>query len=180
MSGYGLFLRGLLQHPRDVSAPTPSSSALAAAIAAEVDPGVPGLIVELGAGSGAVTEALLARVDPRRLVAIETGEYFAALLRKRFSSILVIQGDALNLESYLPPGNAISAVVSGLPLLNFSPEARRRLIEKALQIQGPNGRFIQLSYGWRPAVPSGDFRIENTIIWRNFPPAHIWTYRTES
>ena len=54
MSGYGDFLKGLLRDPGGVSAPTPSSPALAAAIAAKVDPLRPGLVVELGAGSGAV------------------------------------------------------------------------------------------------------------------------------
>ena len=58
---YGDFLRGLLKDPRGVSAPTPSSPALAAAMAERVDPLRPGLVVELGAGTGVVTEALLAR-----------------------------------------------------------------------------------------------------------------------
>jgi phosphatidylethanolamine/phosphatidyl-N-methylethanolamine N-methyltransferase len=68
--------------------------------------------------------------------------------------------------------------MSGLPLLNFPIARRRSLIEKALDLQGPAGRFVQLSYGWRPAVPpASNFSVARAVVWRNFPPAHIWTYR---
>ena len=53
--GYGEFFRGLLHNPRAVSAPTPSSPALAAAMAAKVDRLRPGLVLELGPGTGVVT-----------------------------------------------------------------------------------------------------------------------------
>src|SRR5258708_19779787 len=44
---YGDFLRGLVNDPRGVSAPTPSSPALARAIAAEVDVSRDRLVIEL-------------------------------------------------------------------------------------------------------------------------------------
>ena len=74
---YTIFLRGLVENPRAVSAPTPSSPALAQAIAAEVEAQVPGLVVELGSGTGVVTEALVRRVGRQRLIAIEQDRGFA-------------------------------------------------------------------------------------------------------
>jgi phosphatidylethanolamine/phosphatidyl-N-methylethanolamine N-methyltransferase len=179
MSEYALFWRGLIDHPRDVSAPTPSSPALAASIAAEIDPRHPGLVVELGPGTGVVTQALLGRgIAPERLIVIETSEYFCALLARRFAGITVIQGDALDFEHYLPDGAPIAAIVSGLPLLNFSNPVRGALIRRALDRQGPHGCFIQLSYGWVPAVPPcKSWVVEKKLVWRNLPPAHVWTYR---
>lgn len=179
MSAYGDFFKGLIHAPGAVSAPTPSSPALAAAIAAKVDPQRPGLVVELGAGTGVVTQALLDRgVAPERLIAIEYCGYFANLLAKRFPGVTVVKGDAFAFENHLPMGQDIAAVVSGVPLLNFALPKRRELITRALALQGPEGRFVQLSYGWRPPISSAFGVVpEKTVVWRNFPPAHIWTFR---
>jgi phosphatidylethanolamine/phosphatidyl-N-methylethanolamine N-methyltransferase len=182
MSGYADFFKGLLHAPGAVSAPTPSSPALAAAIAAKVDPHRPGLVIELGAGTGVVTQALLDRgVAPERLIAIEYCDYFAGLLARRFPGVTVVQGDAFAFEQYIPMGSDIAAVVSGVPLLNFALPRRRALITRALALQGPDGRFVQLSYGWRPPIGSA-FGVapEKTIVWRNFPPAHVWTFRAQA
>jgi phosphatidylethanolamine/phosphatidyl-N-methylethanolamine N-methyltransferase len=182
MSAYGDFLKGAMLDPGGVAAPTPSSPALAAAIAAKVDPLKPGLVVELGAGSGAVTEALLARgIAPERLIAVEFNDYFAKLLVQRFPGVTVIRGDAFELDKHLPIGEPIAAIVSGVPLLNFPLRDRRALIERALVLQGVSGRFIQLSYGWRPPVVSV-FGVApaRDIVWRNFPPAHIWTFSAQA
>jgi len=181
MAAYGEFLRGLLADPHAVSAPTPSSPALSAAIAARVDLSRPGLVVELGPGTGVVTEALLARgLAPERLVAIEACSYFAGLLRKRLPGIAVVEGDAFAFERYLPREAEIAAIVSGIPLLLFPPARRRALIERALAAQGPGGAFIQLSYGWLPPIkPMGGMRLRRAVVWRNFPPAHIWTFTAE-
>lgn len=182
MSVYVDFLRGLLRDPGRVSAPTPSSPALAKAIAAKVDPLKPGLVVELGPGSGAVTQALLARgIAPERLIAIEYNDYFAKLLAARFRGVRVIQGDAFQFEKYVPLGEPISAIVSGVPLLNFPLRDRRALIERALVLQGVGGRFIQLSYGWKPPIVSAFGVVPaKDIVWRNFPPAHVWTFSAQA
>jgi phosphatidylethanolamine/phosphatidyl-N-methylethanolamine N-methyltransferase len=138
-------------------------------------------VLELGPGTGVVTEALVARgVSPARLVLIESGEYFCRRLRAAFPRARICTADAFAFEQCLPAGAAggIAAVVSGVPLLNFSLEKRLSLIERALDAQGPGGRFIQLSYGWRPAVAPGPrLCVKKTMVWRNLPPAHVWTYR---
>ena len=182
MSAYGEFLLGLVDNPKAVSAPTPSGSILAARIAAEVTPSLEGLVVELGPGTGAITRALLDRgVAGHRILAIENSAYFCDILRTRFPVVTTVCGDAFHFERYLPEAMPIAAVVCGLPLLNFPADCRRALIERALDRQGAEGRFIQLSYGWRPAVPAGpDLAIHKTVVWRNFPPAHIWTYRRKA
>lgn len=182
MSAYGDFLEGLLRDPGGVAAPTPSSPALAAAIAAKVDPLKPGLVIELGAGSGVVTQALLARgLAPEQLIAIEYNDYFAKLLAQRFCGVRVVQGDAFQFETYIPVGERIAAIVSTVPLLNFPLRNRRALIERALVLQGVGGRFVQLSYSWKPPIVSA-FGVPpaKDIVWRNFPPAHVWTFSTQA
>jgi phosphatidylethanolamine/phosphatidyl-N-methylethanolamine N-methyltransferase len=175
MSHYAEFLQGLLLAPRAVSAPTPSGPVLAATMAAEADLSRRGLIVELGPGSGTVTEALIARGMPlSRLVAVECTPYFARLLQHRYPAARIIEGDAFAFERYLPQHAEVAAVISGVPLLNFPPSSRARLITRSLEMCG---RFIQLSYGWVPPIPPlPGARLTKKIVWRNFPPAHVWTY----
>jgi phosphatidylethanolamine/phosphatidyl-N-methylethanolamine N-methyltransferase len=176
---YGAFLRGLIANPKGVSAPTPSSPVLADAIAAELDLSRPGLVIELGPGTGAVTAALQKRVGAERLLAIERETSFLTPLRTRFPDVDIRYGDALAFERFLPPDARIAAVVSGLPLLHLPQPARRSLLARALAAQGPGGLFIQLSYSWRPPVKAGDgMTLTKRAIWQNFPPAHVWTYRS--
>jgi phosphatidylethanolamine/phosphatidyl-N-methylethanolamine N-methyltransferase len=176
---YGAFLRGLIHSPKGVSAPTPSSPALAEAIAAELDLTRPGLVVELGPGTGAVTAALIKRVGPKRLLAIEQEESFIAPLRARFPEADIRRGDALNFEYFLPPDAIVSAVVSGLPLLHLPQATRRSLLARALDVQGPGGLFIQLSYSWRPPIRvDASVTLTKRAILQNLPPAHVWTYRS--
>jgi phosphatidylethanolamine/phosphatidyl-N-methylethanolamine N-methyltransferase len=178
MSAYGEFLRGLISNPKEVSAPTPSSSTLSSAVAAQIDPRRPGLVVELGAGTGVVTKALLDRGVPAdRLLAVENSPYYVGLLRQRLAGVAVVQGDALQFDRLLPAGMQVAAVVSGIPLLHLPASRRRAFIERALALQPAGGCYVQLSYGWVPPIdPGRDLLMSRTLVWHNFPPAHIWTF----
>jgi phosphatidylethanolamine/phosphatidyl-N-methylethanolamine N-methyltransferase len=176
--GYGAFLRGLIANPKGVSAPTPSSIVLADAIAAELDLSRPGLVVELGPGTGAVTAALVKRAGADRILAIERETSFLTPLRNRFPDVDIRYGDALNFEHFLPEGAPVAAVVSGLPLLHLPQATRHSLLARSLEAQGPGGLFIQLSYSWLPPVKAGEgVALTKRAVWQNFPPAHVWTYK---
>lgn len=178
-STYTDFLHGLWDDPLAVSAPTPSGKSLADAIAAEINPAVPGLVVELGAGTGTITSALIDRgIDEKRLVLFESVPSFHALLSRRFPRAAVLCADAFRFDRYLSEYAKIAAVVSGIPLLNHPIAERADLIERALDRQGTKASFIQLSYGWWPPIPAkAGTRLSKRIILRNLPPAHIWIYR---
>jgi phosphatidylethanolamine/phosphatidyl-N-methylethanolamine N-methyltransferase len=172
------FLRGLIARPRNVAAITPSSPALARAIALQVDPDVPGPVLELGPGTGVVTEALIERgIAPERITTIEFDADFARLVRTRLPQVRVIEGDAFDLP--LAGAAPLAGVVSGLPLLNHPVERRRALIESALERLVPGAPFVQLSYGARPPIPAPDgvTLARAALVLRNLPPARVWTYR---
>lgn len=178
MLAYGTFLRGLLEDPYAVSAPTPSGAELSRRLAAEMDLDLTGKILELGPGTGAVTQALIERgVEQDRLILLESSGYFCDVLRRRFPGTTLVKGDAFNFERYLEPSFKVAGILSGLPLLNFPVPQRRSLVERALRRQDAKGRFVQLSYGWKPPVPDGPHvSVSRTAVWRNLPPAFIWTY----
>src|SRR5947207_13486994 len=65
------FIRSWIEKPLTTGAVTPSGKALARTMAAYIDPDAEGPIIELGPGTGPVTEALVAQgVDPARLVLV--------------------------------------------------------------------------------------------------------------
>jgi phosphatidylethanolamine/phosphatidyl-N-methylethanolamine N-methyltransferase len=91
--------------------------------------------------------------------------------------VRTICSDAFDFARCLPPGK-VAAVVSGLPLLHVPPARRMALLKTALALQGTDKRFIQLSYSWSPPIaPRRGMVLKKTIVWKNFPPAHVWTYR---
>ena len=92
-------------------------------------------VLELGPGTGAVTEALLKRgLREDRLVTIEHNPKMARLLRKHFPHAHIITGDAWQLDDLLrnrrEPIESVGAVISSLPLLNFPPEKAEALAQK--------------------------------------------------
>src|SRR5918998_5043436 len=113
------FLRSWLERPLVMGAVTPSSKMLARTMASYVDPRVPGPVIELGPGTGPVTEALVRRgVAQDRLLLVEYSPDFCQLLRRKFPKATIIQGDAYDLEDTLDGILAApaAATVSSLPL----------------------------------------------------------------
>lgn len=176
------FLKSWLENPLKTGAVAPSGKILAQRMAAVIDPRAPGPVIELGPGTGPVTQALLQRgVPPERLFLIEYSKDFARLLRERFPGVTVIEGDAYALDETLeghvnPP---FMAIVSSLPLLTRPEPQRSKLLQTAFNLMVPGGPFVQFTYMNNSPVPlTGGF--EATVsrrIWKNLPPARIWTYR---
>ena len=138
------FLRSLIATRGLTGAVAPSGPGLARAMAAAADPQAPGLVVELGPGTGPVTGALIERgFDRRRLVLVEFDPRFCAMLQSRFESVRVIQGDAYDLPRTLGElaGSPIAAVVSSLPLLNQPPRSAREAHRRRLRADGSEGRL---------------------------------------
>src|SRR3984885_13116181 len=171
------FIRSWIERPLTVGAVTPSGKILARTMARYVDPNSTGPVVELGPGTGPVTEALVeAGVDPSRLVLVEFNPSFCKILRSRYPDATLVQGDAYSmrrlLETLLLPPAA--AVVSGLPLVTKPIRARLRLIRDALDLMVPGAPFVQFTYSVAAPLPKrlGGFSVEaSERIWVNLPPA---------
>lgn len=177
------FIRTWAAKPLTTGAVSPSGRVLARAMAAQVDPAWPGVVVELGPGTGAVTAAILERgIEPHRLVAIEYNADFAGHLRQRFTGVQVIEGDAYALGRTLALHNIgpVAAIVSSLPLFTRPPLQRRDLLAQATRLLEPGRPFVQFSYALVPPVPEqpGAWTLSvSDWILMNLPPARVWTYR---
>ncbi len=181
------FIRSWFDNPLGVGALSPSGRALAKAMASYVDLSSEGPIVELGPGTGPVTQALLARgIARHRLVLVEYERRFCKLLCERYPGVNVVQGDAYGLEATLSGriDGKIAAVVSSLPLLNRPERDRIALLDQAFRLLSPEGAFIQFTYGLTSPIPIHSLPGGGAYIGQgsapvllNLPPARVWRYR---
>ncbi len=177
------FIRSWIEKPLRTGAVMPSSKALARTMAGYVDPTSTGPVIELGPGTGPVTEALVQHgVDPKRLVLVEFNPDFCRLLRTRYPEATVVQGDAYRLRRLLETTvrEPAAAMVSGLPLMTKPLRTRLRLIADAMTILKPGAPFIQFTYAMLPPIPKVLSHITaepSNLIWLNLPPARVWVYR---
>lgn len=175
------FLRALIARPKNIGALMPSSPALAEAIARQIAPHA-GPVLEIGPGTGVVTEAILARgIAPEGLTLLEYDEDLARHLAERFPRAHVIQGDAFDLDHVLGPrnGSPFGAIVSGIPLLNHSMARRQAYVAGLGRRLMPGGPLIQFSYGPQaPVNPPAGYSVARTAtVLANIPPAKVWVYR---
>jgi phosphatidylethanolamine/phosphatidyl-N-methylethanolamine N-methyltransferase len=182
-----LFLRGWSRDPVAVGGPFASSSWTARRLAqATLDAAIPGggPVVELGAGTGPVTQALIEAGCPvDQIVVVERDAELCRWLERRFPGLHVLHGDALALAEILARAriSAVRVLLSGLPMRVVPPQAAAHCYSQAFQLMPPGGAIIQYTYGFRPPVdPETVPQLDATFVgreWRNLPPMGIWSYR---
>jgi phosphatidylethanolamine/phosphatidyl-N-methylethanolamine N-methyltransferase len=181
------FVRGWLRDPVGVGLPFPSSPSTARRLAeAALQSSMSnGPVLELGAGTGAVTAALIDAGCPiDRIVAVEHDAGLCRALEERFPGLAVLEGDALELGALLEAAglSSLAVTICGLPMRAIPSEAATRCYNDAFGAMPPGGAIIQYTYGLRPPVDPRAMgsKIEATFIgreWRNIPPMGIWRYR---
>lgn len=184
------FLRQWLKSPLRTAAVLPSSAELGAAMVAELPPDSR-RVIELGGGTGAITEALLqAGIPAEGLLVVELNEELHAHLQARFPGVSIVEGDARDLREiawrhrFLDAGT-VDAVVSSLGLLSMAREAQHAILVAACACLGPHGRFIQFTYG--PQAPVAEDVVQSLglrvrrgdFVLRNVPPATVYVYTRE-
>ena len=177
----GLFFRRWLANPLQMGSIIPSSPTLCRRIAALARRAEDEVIVELGAGTGVVSRALLAAgVPPEKLVVVEIVRDMAEHLRKALPGVNVIQGDAFDLANALPERlhGKVGTAICGIPLVMLPTEQQRRFIA-AVESVAPGRGFLLYTYCITSPLPYGTLGLTaKREAWtpRNFPPASVWRY----
>jgi phosphatidylethanolamine/phosphatidyl-N-methylethanolamine N-methyltransferase len=159
----------------------PSSPALCARIVRHTRRAPGEIVVELGAGTGVVSQALLAAgVPPERLFVVEIDPDMAAHLRERLPGVHVVEGDARDLPALLPRiwHGRVGTVICGIPLVLLPRVEQRRFID-AMQNVAPGRGFLHFSYCATSPLPSRKHGLTaRREAWTplNFPPASVWRY----
>jgi phosphatidylethanolamine/phosphatidyl-N-methylethanolamine N-methyltransferase len=172
-----------LERPLLTGAVAPSGKALAQTMASYIDPRTRGPVIELGPGTGPVTEALVrCGIEQERLVLVEYNPDFCKLLQRRFPRATIVQGDAYDIAETLAGTvtEPCSGFVSSLPLFTKPLEHRYGLLAEAQAMMRPGAPFVQFTYAMVPPIPERPDRYTATPserVWLNLPPARVWVYR---
>jgi len=184
--GRGKFIAAWLRSPLKMGALVPSSRALAKAMASKVDSERPGLVIELGAGTGVVTHALVqAGIKPKDLLVIEREPTLYKLLEAHFPHLNIVCGDAAHIDRILDKmGNPpVNAIVSSLPMLSLPISVKTAIQKQMAMLVGEKGVIVQFTYGAKSPLNRNELRKYHITgrrvktVLNNVPPAHVWVYK---
>jgi phosphatidylethanolamine/phosphatidyl-N-methylethanolamine N-methyltransferase len=185
-----VFLRRAIRHPDQLATPFVTGDRLAAQLARVVPEGCAGTVVELGAGTGALSGPIRDRLAPgARHLAVEIDDDLVAHLRAHKPWLEVVQDDALDYDDVLARAgiDKVDAVVSSLPWALFDQPQRRALLAAIGSRLVAGGVFATITT-WmamphrvrelRAALDGAfDEVVETATVWRNPPPARLFVCR---
>lgn len=179
-----IFFKSLLKAPLKTGAFFPSSKNLASSISSFVNiPEPDEYVIELGAGTGRLTSALLERGIPcSQLIILEMQPSLVKFLRKTFPLVTVIEGSATDLLSLLPEKaiGKIKTIVSGIPMVNLRFHEQQQIIIAIKNVIKTNGALLQFTYRPGSPLPSNKLALNQRYLGHvllNMPPAAIWEYK---
>ncbi|NJN97149.1 MAG: ribose ABC transporter permease [Anaerolineales bacterium] len=177
-----LFLQKFLRHGTRVASVAPSSRALASALCYHIDPARPQTILELGAGTGAVTTVALERMHRHStLIALEMDPDFVQIVSNRCPGAYVIQANAATAYQYLQAlgVDRVDVIISGLPTPSLPREVNQQIFT-CIQEVATAGIFSQLTV--MPWVYLRLYRrlfhqVSFTPVWWNIPSGGVYHCR---
>jgi phospholipid N-methyltransferase len=184
------FLGAFVREPLTIGAVWPSSVALARKVVENCDIHPGDTVVELGAGTGVITELVLQRLQGHgRFVPIEIHPMNVQLLRRRFPSLEIVHDSAENLSAHVGQKKA-DCIISCLAWGSMLPPTQNRIFKAVLRSLAPDGQFVAFTYlhaQWFPTtlrfrkrLARHFSRIESTsVVWRNVPPAFVVNCRRD-
>jgi phosphatidylethanolamine/phosphatidyl-N-methylethanolamine N-methyltransferase len=203
LSEYRLFLREFFRNFHTTGAVLPSGRWLAAALARYVGKdGGPKRVLEVGPGTGAVTQEIVAALGREdRLDLVELNPSFVDQLRERFRSDPRFQPVAERARvlhcavEELPGEASYDLIISGLPLNNFAAAQVSQILSVLTGVLKPGGTLSFFEYiairQFRAMVSGRQERerlrgigaaldgvlrgneIRRDWIWPNVPPAWV-------
>ena len=185
------FLAAALRRPATMGAIAPSSRRLAAVLASVVPRTGAPAVVELGPGTGAVSEVIVERLPSgARYVAVELNPDMVAFLRRTGPALEVVQGNAAALGALLAERGitSVDAVVCGLPWALFDDATQTALLGEISRVIGDHGAFTTFAYLHGMALwAARRFRrrlrdtfeevLVSATVWCNLPPAFVYVCR---
>lgn len=177
------FFKSWVDKPKAMGAVLPTSGVTARRMASLIREGTTAPVLELGPGTGAITKAILQRIDrPENLYSVEYTEDFLPQLRQDYPGVNFLHGDAFDLDNVLAPfkPEPFDAIISAIPMLNFPVEKRVALLDDLFGRLLPGRPVVQISYSPASPIPPNwaTYSVE-PLEWvmRNVPPARLWVYR---
>jgi len=180
-----LFWGRSLRNPRQICSLFPSSPFVGRAMTEAIVSRPAPHVIELGAGTGAVTRQLIRNgVREDNLTLVELDPALGSHLRRSFPRVDVMVAPAQELAQLWREheGPRVGAIVSTLPMRLFPKPMIRSIMKSSFQVLAPGGVFLQFTYRESSPVPLRLARAlglraqRRCLVWANLPPAAIWSY----
>lgn len=183
-----LFLKRFLANPGVVGALLPSSPALCREITDEINIEAAEAVVELGPGTGVITDEILARLNPQaKFIAIELDEKLYRTLHRNRPDLNIVNDTAENLPEIMEDADIkhLNAIVSGLPWAAFPEKLQVGILNAIMNSLCEGGYFTTFAYLQGLVLPAG-LRFKkllkktfkkvtvSRVVWNNFPPAIVY------
>ena len=177
-----VFMRQFLRHPHQVASIIPSSRFLERRIIELAEVRSAHTVVELGAGTGGTTRAILGAIPPGApLLSIEINPQFCELLGRIADGRLIVHcGSAQELRETLSRHGlpAPEVIISGIPFSTMGRIAGSRILKAISSVLAPGGRFVAYQVSTRVADLSrpflGSARVELELL--NVPPMRLYRW----
>ncbi|MFH1126857.1 MAG: methyltransferase domain-containing protein [archaeon] len=179
------FLRQFIRHPIKTGAISGASLEVANLIGRQETLARAKNVVELGSGTGRLTEKILENISKETdFFAVEINPHFVKVTKKRCPDAIVYNDSAINMKKYLlrHGTDGCDCIISGLPWAWMDVNAQEELLDTIVDALNPGGQFIASAYmpGAFFTTPgirfrkmlNGRFRTvkRSKILWNNFPP----------
>jgi phospholipid N-methyltransferase len=184
VASYLHFMCAALIKFRQTGAIVPSQRFLIGKMIAPVPESYSGRIIELGAGSGALTVRLAARCPQARILACEINPALARNTRHNLDvagingRVEVISDSAEHLLSEMGRRGMEKAdyILSGIPLGNLPGERALALIDAISRALGRKGLYIQFQYSLidRNRIRACFKSLRTAPVLLNIPPAVVY------
>lgn len=183
-----LFFKRFLANPGLIGALLPSSPALCREITSHINIESAEAVVELGPGTGVITDEILERINPQtKFVAIELDNKMYETLRQNRPSLNIVNDSAENLPEIMRNAEIkyLNAIVSGLPWAAFPEKLQMAILKSVVDSLSNGGYFTTFAYLQGLMLPAGQrfkkllkksFKEVNIsrVIWNNIPPAIVY------
>ncbi len=171
------FLGKFFSTPRTTGAILPSSHFLGKAMARHC-PKENSIVLELGAGTGAITKQTLKFCNPDRLYSVELDSKLSEFLKREFPLSNIINGSAENMKDFLAQDSrSLGIIISSLPLLSIPEEVVKNILREVEANLPVGGKFVQFTYNLNRDPSELGFKkmkhLSTQKVYMNMPPARV-------
>ena len=190
MKGYPKlgFSLEFLKNPIQIGSPFPSSQSLAKLMVDSAKLQSNSTIVELGPGTGSVTNQILKQIPSDSLFfAIEINEIFYKNLKKDYPETIIYHGTANEIKKYLKMHNRsqVDCIISAIPWGILSIDLQQELFSEIYDVIAPGGKFLTIALligtffargkKFKQLLDSNFELVNKTpVVWKNLPPAIVY------
>ncbi|SFJ15932.1 class I SAM-dependent methyltransferase [Thermoflavimicrobium dichotomicum] len=175
------FFSRFILSPRTIGSITPSSKYLVNALIKPVPWHEIDTIVELGAGTGVVTEHIVKKAKPAcKTIIFELDAQLRQSLQERFPHhIHCMNAEKMSDELRQLGVDQVDCIISCLPFACFSPEVRNQILDEVQKVLTPDGLFIAYQYSlqMKSTLQNRFQQVDIHFVPFNLPPAFVYTCR---